>query len=448
MSPKEPTPAPRIAFCITCKGRTQHLKLTLPKNLADNVSYPDSVFVLLDYNSADDLKEYIQSEHSDALASGKLVVYSFPSAGVFHMTHAKNMAHRCGMREGGSILVNLDADNFTEPDFSAYIADQFKQEPSGFLWAKMIKGVLPRGINGRIAVSKHAFLNAGGYDERFDSWSHDDRDFNLRLRRLGYQGRQIHPRFLNAVRHTDKMRFKEYPHRLMESYDEPVDEWLMSSDVTIANYGKIGCGTVYRNFSAEAIELAPLPTRIFGIGMHKTATTSLHLAMKILNFDSAHWTSAHWAKAIWLEMKQWGRSNTLERSYHLCDLPIPILFRELDKGYPNSKFILTMLDEEVWVEAARIHWSPRNRFRAGWDSDPFSHQIHQAIYGQRHFEREVFLARYRQHNAEVLEYFKDRPNDLLVMRMSSGAGWAELCPFVGKPAPNVPYPHGNPNGEA
>jgi hypothetical protein len=244
------------------------------------------------------------------------------------------------------------------------------------------------------------------------------------------------------------MRFKEYPHRLMESYDEPVDEWLMSSDVTIANYGKIGCGTVYRNFSAEAIELAPLPTRIFGIGMHKTATTSLHLAMKILNFDSAHWTSAHWAKAIWLEMKQWGRSNTLERSYHLCDLPIPILFRELDKGYPNSKFILTMLDEEVWVEAARIHWSPRNRFRAGWDSDPFSHQIHQAIYGQRHFEREVFLARYRQHNAEVLEYFKDRPNDLLVMRMSSGAGWAQLCPFVGKPVPNVPYPHGNPNGEA
>lgn len=25
-----------IAFCITCKGRTQHLRETLPKNLADN----------------------------------------------------------------------------------------------------------------------------------------------------------------------------------------------------------------------------------------------------------------------------------------------------------------------------------------------------------------------------------------------------------------------------
>ena len=443
---------PRIAFCITCKGRTQHLKETLPKNIADNASYPDCVFIVLAYactTEFNELDQYMIENHWRDLDSGKVVYYRFPDPGLFKMAHAKNMAHRCGMREGGSILVNLDADNFTGSDFAAYVASQFEDEPGCFLWAKMIKGVLPRGINGRIAVTKHAFLNAGGYDEQFDTWSHDDKDFNMRLRRLGYQGRQIHPRFLNAVRHNDKMRFKEYPHRLVESYDEPV-EWLMTSDVTIANWGKIGCGTVSKVglFSQETIELKPIPTRIFGIGMHKTATTSLHLAMKILNFDSAHWNSAHWAKAIWTEMKTWGRSLTVEKSYHLCDLPIPLLFRELDKAYPGSKFIHTMLDEEVWVKAAEIHWSPRNRFRASWDSDPFSHRIHQEVYGQRHFDREVFLARYRQHNAEVLDYFKDRPQDLLVMNMSAGAGWPELCGFVGKPVPDVPYPHGNKDGGA
>ena len=447
MSEQASIALPRIAFCITCKGRTQHLKETLPQNIADNAVYGNAVFVVLDYNSPDECADYIRTVHVHDLESGRLVYYKNPEPDKFHMAHAKNMAHRCGMREGATILVNLDADNFTTPDFASYIADQFKQETGCFLWARMIKGVLPRGINGRIAVTKHAFINAGGYDEKYDTWNHDDKDFNLRLRRLGYSGRQIHPRYLDAIRHTDRMRFKEYPHRLMETYNEPVDEYLMSSDMTIANYGKIGCGTVYRNFSEEAIELNPLPTRIFGIGMHKTATTSLHLAMKILNFDSAHWTNAHWAKAIWLEMKQWGRSLTLEKSYHLCDLPIPILFRELDKAYPNSKFILTMLDEEAWVEAARIHWSPRNRFRAAWDTDPFSHQIHQAIYGQRHFDREVFRARYRKHNVEVLQYFKDRRQDLLTMNMSGGAGWKELCAFVGKPVPDVPYPHGNPNGE-
>ena len=31
-----------------------------------------------------------------------------------------------------------------------------------------------------------------------------------------------------------------------------------------------------------------------------------------------------------------------------------------------------------------------------------------------------FLARYRRHNAEVREHFKDRPNDLLVMDIDAG----------------------------
>ena len=440
----------RIAFCTTCRGRVQHLKETLPKNILDNADYENAVFVVVGYGDGEGLEEFMRSpEIMKHIQSGRVVYYNFPEPKKFEMGRAKNIAHRCGMLEGASILVNLDADNFTTPGFAQYIVDQYEEDPNCFLWARMIKGVLPRGINGRIVCTRHQFLNAGGYDEKFDSWGHDDKDYNLRLRRLGYNGRQIHPRFLDAVRHCDKMRFKEYPHRLVESYDEPT-EWLMESDVTIANYGRIGCGTVYRNFSTEAIELNPLPTRIFGIGMHKTATTSLHLAMKLLNFDSAHWISAHWAKAIWLEMNQWGKSNTLEKSYHLCDLPIPMLFRELDKGYPGSKFILTTLDDEVWVEAARIHWSPKNRFRAAWDSDPFSHQVHQALYGIRHFDRDVFLARYRKHNAEVREYFKDRPEDLLEMPMSLGdsnAHWTALCSFVDRPIPSVSYPHGNPNGD-
>jgi hypothetical protein len=48
--------------------------------------------------------------------------------------------------------------------------------------------------------------------------------------------------------------------------------------------------------------------------------------------------------------------------------------------------------------------------------------------------------RYRRHNAEVLEHFKDRPNDLLVMDMSRGAGWYELCGFLRKPIPDGRYP--------
>ncbi len=438
---------PRIAFCITCKGRTQHLKETLPKNLLDNVDYANAVFVIVDYNSPDDFKQFVAG-YQKYIDSGRVVIYSYPAADKFRMAHAKNMAHRCGILEGADILVNLDADNFTEPDFAQYIADQYATFGDDlFLWAHMIPGELPRGINGRIVITRHQFLISGGYDEKFDAWGHDDKDFNLRLRRIGFHAEQIDVRFLNAVRHNDRMRFKEYPESEPVGYYEPIDI-AIDLDSNIANYGRIGMGLVYRNFDRInnwlPINLGPIPTRIFGIGMHKTATTSLYMALKTLGYDSAHWTSAHWAKAIWCEMNAMGKSQTLEKQYAFTDIPIPMLFEKLDKGYPGSKFILTTTSEEEWIKAVELHWSRKhNRFRAQWDTDPFTHSIHKILYGQRNFDREIFLARYRRHNEEVLAYFKDRPQDLLVMPMSEGAGWKELCLFLGNHVPDIPYPHGN-----
>jgi hypothetical protein len=430
----------RIAFCTTCKGRLQHLMQTIPANLKDNASYRNLVFVVVDYGGQDKLAEFCSENYPEEVKSGRLVVYTYPSQEPFKMAHAKNMAHRLGMLEGADVLVNADADNFMGPDFAKYIAEMFEAERDVFLWARMIPGVLARGINGRIAVSAKAFLNAGGYDERFETWSRDDKDFNARLRKLGYDGKEIDVRFLNAVRHTDKMRFREYPHAKNGGYEDDVD-WLTESDITVANFGNFGRGIVVRNLDEETpICLDRVPTRIFGIGMHKTGTTSLHAALEILGIDSAHWVSAHWAKAIWCEVNALGKSETMERHYALCDLPIPQLYIRLDQYYPGSKFILTIRDEEKWLESARRHWSrEHNKFRSSWDTDPFTHTIHKAIYGRKQFDAEIFLARYRAHNAGVLEHFKYRPQDLFILNMED-PNWEGLCRFLGRPVPNVPYP--------
>ncbi len=458
---------PRIAMCSTFKGRLPHLRETLPKNIADNADYENCVFIVLDYGCQDHLLEYLSAFHSKDLESGKLVYYGFPSAAVFEMAKAKNMSQRCGMLEGADILVNLDADAFTGPGFATYLARGFTATDEKVfmpaMWNRWIVrdgtrewvsenrdgtfGLpVPKGCAGRIATTVDAFLLAGGYDERFNKWGPDDRDYNVRLRQLGFKPLLIHREYLETIRHNDKLRFREYP----EAADYcgqcslvPIEE----CPPPIVNFGHCGCGTVYRNSDPIPLTLEPLPTRIFGIGMHKTATTSLHMAMKVLGLNSAHWPSAHWAKAVWREMNNTGKSPTLEKHYAASDLPIPLLYRKLDKAYPGSKFILTVLDDEVWVKAAEKHWdSRRNPNRARWDSDPFTHRIHEVLYGQRHFDRDVFLARYRHHNSDVLKYFKDRPDDLLVMRMNEGSGWAELCEFLGVENPGVPYPQGNRGG--
>ncbi len=428
----------KIAFCTTCKGRRQHVELTLPKNLADNADCKDFVQVLVNYNSSDGLDDYLRANHQRDIDSGRLAVYHLPTPPKFQMAHAKNVAHRLGIAEGADVLVNLDADNFAGPGFASYLADQFDGDM--FMWSRMVPGELARGISGRIAVPAKLFLNSGGYDERFETWSPDDKDFNIRLRRMGYKAREIDQRFLDAVLHNDKMRFREYPEAKNIDAGEDQFDAAGEGDNTVVNFGRVGCGVVFKNFGMEPIDVHPMPTRIFGIGMHKTATTSLNAALKMLGFDSAHWKSAHWARAIWEEMQS-GRSATMERHYALCDLPVPLLYRQLDESYPGSKFILTVREESKWLESVRRHWlHEHNPYRQAWDADPFTHRVHKLLYGQRGFDADIFLARYRRHNAEVIEYFRGRPNDLLVMSMDDGAGWPQLCAFLKRSIPGESYP--------
>jgi hypothetical protein len=437
----------RIVFCTTCRGRAQHIKQTLPRNLAENSS-PFSKFVLLDYNSQDDLVPYLRANCADAIKSGKLIIYSCPYPTSFHVAHAKNMAARLGILEGADILVTLDADNFTGQGFENFVADKFR-EPGIFLcpdfplihslpWGEGSTRPL-RGFAGRLAVRSQDFIKAGGYNEIYETWRGEDIDFNARMGRMGYTMRHIDNAYLGTIPHSAEVRFKEYPHA--RQY-ESVGGWKIQGNETgtVINYGRFGTGKVFRNFDlAKPIILNPVPTRIFGIGMHKTATNSLHKAFQILGFDSLHWGTGE-APLIWQEMQSQGKSKTLERYYSLCDLPIPLLYKQLDHAYPGSKFILTLRDEKKWLKSVEGLWNEKlNPTRWMWDVYPFSHRIHKALYGRTDFDAETMLNRYRQHNREVIDYFRDR-EDLLVVNMEEKEQWPGLCSFLNQPIPSIPYP--------
>jgi hypothetical protein len=437
---------PTVVFCTTCKGRAEHIKETLPANIRDNLNYPRAKFVLLNYSSPDGLEEYIRRNHGHHIESGRLAFYTYPTEGPFRMAHAKNMAHRLGIMEGADILVNLDADNFTRPEFAEYVAGKLEGHQNRFLFAEMVRGVLPRGISGRIAVHRNSFLKAGGYDEKYEKWSPDDKDFNARLRRLGHHGESINHQFLGAITHNDRKRFREYPEAQGTCYEQFQE--VGSGTNTVANFGNVGCGEVHRlSFRAGAwksdkLAISPIPTRIYGIGLHKTATTSLCSALRILGFDAAHWENAHWAKAIYTEMTTQGRSPTMERHYALCDLPIPLLYKQLDSAYPGSKFILTVRDPEKWIASVEKHWShEHNPFRHQWSNDPFTHRAHRLLYGQKGFDREVFLGRYHEHYEDVIRYFEERRGDLLILDMERPDPWDRLCGFLGCQHPNCEYPN-------
>jgi len=174
-------------------------------------------------------------------------------------------------------------------------------------------------------------------------------------------------------------------------------------------------------------------SKIFCIGFHRTGTSSLMKALRILGY-----------RVNKVELSVFRNPNIAQEVREIAfalvdqydafsDNPWPIIYRELDQKYPDSKFILTLRSTESWVRSMVKYF--------GATTTPMREWIYGA--GNPAGNEAIYAARYERHNHEVLEYFRERPNDLLVMNFAEGDGWEKLCPFLGKEIPAVPFPHTN-----
>jgi hypothetical protein len=115
------------------------------------------------------------------------------------------------------------------------------------------------------------------------------------------------------------------------------------------------------------------------------------------------------------------------------DNPWPILYKELDRKFPGSKFILTLRPSDQWIRSVVNHFDEKETPMREW------------IYGigRPKGNEDVYIRRYERHNREVLEYFKDRSEQLLVLNITAGEGWTKLCPFLGERIPGIGFPCAN-----
>lgn len=171
--------------------------------------------------------------------------------------------------------------------------------------------------------------------------------------------------------------------------------------------------------------------KVFGIGFHKTGTSSLGAALTILGYRVY--------EAVQVPNILEHRNPIpyllpyLEKYDAFEDMPWAVLYKELDKLYPDSKFILTTRQIDSWM------YSAENQFRINiWTP------MREYVYGHGTWNAKIYRQRYLQHHKEVTEYFKNRPRDLLVMNIIDGEDWRTLCPFLGHDLVDQPFPHKNP----
>ena len=171
--------------------------------------------------------------------------------------------------------------------------------------------------------------------------------------------------------------------------------------------------------------------KVIGIGFHKTGTSTLRSVLTELGYEVL---GARPDLASNLFNQEFEEVITLTESYDAFqDNPWPLLYKELDKRYPNSKFILTLRNEEKWIKSSVNYFGTRDTEMRRW------------IYGMGHPQgyENLYLEKYKNHNREVIAYFSKRKNDLLIIDWEKNIGWQELCEFLDEPIPNKPLPHVN-----
>jgi hypothetical protein len=206
--------------------------------------------------------------------------------------------------------------------------------------------------------------------------------------------------------------------------------------------------------------------KVFCIGLSRTGTTSICQALEILGYRTLHFSMELFVQPevispeLHYEPKaplsagwRWERQNLVDiirsrADSHIFDkydamgdVPVPLFYRELDRKFPGAKFIHTVRDETRWLKSMKWMYEEGSVL---WKHGVLDDELKYQTYGTVTYRPDVMLKAYRSHNAGVTEYFRNRPQDLLLLDLgSTPPEFERLCPFLGKPLPATPFPVSN-----
>jgi hypothetical protein len=169
--------------------------------------------------------------------------------------------------------------------------------------------------------------------------------------------------------------------------------------------------------------------KVFCIGLERTGTKSLAAALAALGYTVSGQSPVYRPNRI----ARLYKSRCIDRSYShgaFFGNPWQLVYWEMHQLWPNAKFILTTRDADPWLQ------SMKDAF--GSVTDP----VRRFIYDGDILGNEAsYLARKRQHEEDVHEYFASYPGTFLRMNVVKGDGYDVLCDFLNKPTPADSFPH-------
>lgn len=183
--------------------------------------------------------------------------------------------------------------------------------------------------------------------------------------------------------------------------------------------------------------------KIFGIGLGRTGTTTLTEALGVLGFDCAHWQNPLTFQIIdSIDIYMFGAS---------ADAPVAQRFEQLYYLYPNARFIWTPRPVEAWVASLRHRQLRSTGARnleeladvLGREQAPYMAARAEADWAC-YMHPDGLEAAYHRFEQRVRRFFSDKPTGkLMEFRITEGEGWPQLCAFLGREPPDLPFPREN-----
>jgi hypothetical protein len=193
--------------------------------------------------------------------------------------------------------------------------------------------------------------------------------------------------------------------------------------------------------------------KVIGAGWSRTGTFSLRLALQQLGLGPCyhmHEVFLHpehpalWRRAAAGKLESW--SELLGEYQSVADTPACLFWRELVRGYPGAKVVLTLRDPNDWYESMCSTLYPMILASAAGSSagdraasDLARELVFDGFFGGKFSDRQSALALFDEHNGAVR---REVPSErLLVYEVSQG--WQPLCDFLELPMPAAPFPRSN-----
>lgn len=200
--------------------------------------------------------------------------------------------------------------------------------------------------------------------------------------------------------------------------------------------------------------------KVFGIGRNKTGTTSLTKAMKELGYKVGIQRNSELMVDDWLIKDFRKLIKYCKTADFFQDIPFSFnyTFIILDQAFSGSKFILTVRDSaEDWYNSTiNFH----SKIFGNGNVPPTIEDIKNADYIHKGYfyklfmkvgnvsendpyNKELLIENYNRHTYMVTEYFKYRPDDLLVLNVGKKGAYTKLCDFLDIKTDKTEFPWEN-----